>query len=49
MGEDDPDRAAILARRRQFIALALTGLAACTDKGKQDPPPQPCLKPLHDD
>jgi hypothetical protein len=29
----DPDRAAILARRRHFVALALSGLAttACTD------------------
>lgn len=32
----DPDRAAILARRRRFVALAISGLAtsAC---------PQPCL------
>ncbi len=37
---DDPDRAAILARRQHFIALALSGLAtACTSKGH----PQPCL------
>ncbi len=34
----DPDRAAILARRQRFIALALTGLAttAC-DKPNEDP------------
>ncbi len=37
----DPDRAAILARRQQFIALALTGLAtACT----ANTPPQACLR-----
>ncbi len=52
----DPDRAAILARRQHFIALALTGLAstACTagegggqgTKGdsKGQVTPQPCLK-----
>ncbi|MCA9637459.1 MAG: hypothetical protein KC420_15640, partial [Myxococcales bacterium] len=36
---EDPDRAAILARRQRFIAIALSGLAtgsACTK-------PQPCL------
>jgi hypothetical protein len=35
---DDPDRAAILARRQRFIALALSGLAttAC-EKPKEDP------------
>ena len=39
----DPDRAAILARRQRFIALALSGLAgtAACDK----PKPQPCLSP----
>lgn len=38
--EDDPDRAAILARRQRFVALALTGLAtSCTPKSQ----PQPCL------
>src|SRR5690606_14851621 len=34
----DPDRAAILARRKQFIALALSGLAtttACTSGGDE--------------
>jgi hypothetical protein len=36
---DDPDRAAILARRQRFIALALSGLATTTacDKPKEDP------------
>jgi hypothetical protein len=37
--DDDSDRAAILARRQRFIAIALSGLAsgaACTA-------PQPCL------
>lgn len=39
--DEDPDRAAILARRRRFVAIALSGLAAgtgCTPK------PEPCLK-----
>jgi hypothetical protein len=40
----DPDRAAILARRRHFVALALSGLAttACTDgkpEGSEVRPP----------
>jgi len=37
--DDDPDRAAILARRKHFLAIALSGLAsgsACA--------PQACLK-----
>lgn len=36
---DDPDRAAILARRQRFIALALSGLATTTacEKPKEDP------------
>ncbi|MEX1363797.1 MAG: hypothetical protein AB1Z98_11765 [Nannocystaceae bacterium] len=35
---DDPDRAAILARRQRFIALALTGLtAAACDKPNDEP------------
>jgi len=40
--DDDVDRAAILARRQKFIALALSGLAASCgdDKGAE---PQPCL------
>jgi hypothetical protein len=38
---DDPDRAAILARRRRFIALALTGIAVTACKTKSGP--QPCL------
>jgi hypothetical protein len=38
--EDDPDRAAILARRQRFVALALSGLAtSCTPRSQ----PQPCL------
>jgi hypothetical protein len=36
----DPDRAAILARRRRFIALAISGLAT---GGCRTQPPQPCL------
>ena len=37
--QDDPDRAAILARRQRFIALALSGLATTTacEKPKADP------------
>jgi hypothetical protein len=50
--DDDLDRAAILARRQRFIALALSGLAtagACTptDPPKEDAPrarPSACLK-----
>jgi hypothetical protein len=38
--DNDPDRAAILARRRRFIALAISGLAATGCKG---PGPQACL------
>lgn len=40
-GESTLDRTAILARRRRFIALALSGLAnaGCT----RAPPPEPCL------
>ena len=38
---DDPDRAAILARRQRFIAMTLSGLAAsCGSNGGK---PQPCL------
>lgn len=39
VGGDDPDRAAILARRQRFIALALSGLAttAACEKPKEDP------------
>jgi hypothetical protein len=41
----DPDRAAILERRKRFIALALSGLstAACTS-GPAQSKPDPCLK-----
>ena len=38
--DDDPDRAAILARRRRFVALALSGLAS---SGCKSPGPQACL------
>jgi hypothetical protein len=41
-GRDDPDRAAILARRQRFIALALSGLSASCG-GDKDGKPQPCL------
>ena len=42
MGEhdgQDPDRAAILARRRRFIALALGGLTTGCSPGKPGPDP----------
>jgi hypothetical protein len=45
MGDDDLDRAAILARRQRFIALALSGLACTsTDPPPRDAKPQACLK-----
>jgi len=37
---DDPDRAAIMARRQRFIALALSSLSAACDR----PAPNVCLK-----
>jgi hypothetical protein len=37
--EQDPDRAAILARRRRFIAIAISGLATTACKASA----QPCL------
>ncbi len=44
---DDPDRAAILARRQRFVTLALSGLtgafAAGCDGGGNESRPQPCL------
>jgi hypothetical protein len=40
-GTDDPDRAAILARRRRFIALAISGLAV---SGCKKPGPDVCLR-----
>ncbi|MBC8072449.1 MAG: hypothetical protein IAG13_29270 [Deltaproteobacteria bacterium] len=41
---DALDRAAILARRQRFIALALTGLAAsCGDDASTTSSPMPCL------
>lgn len=39
---DDPDRDAILRRRRQLIALALTGLTTTGCEGK--PPPRPTVE-----
>ncbi len=44
----DPDRAAILERRKRFIALALTGLstAACDRGGPNPPKPDACLKTM---
>jgi hypothetical protein len=44
MGEHDetnPDRDAIMARRRRFIALALGGLATGCTSGKPGPDPTP--------
>jgi hypothetical protein len=49
MAKDDAppelaDREAILARRRRFIALAISGIAtAGCDKPLPEPEPQPCL------
>jgi hypothetical protein len=41
---DATDRAAILARRQRFIALALSGLAAaCGDDNGNGTSPMPCL------
>ena len=40
-GREDPDRAAILARRQRFIALAISGMSASC--GGDDSKPQPCL------
>lgn len=41
---DGTDRAAILARRQRFIALALSGLAAaCGDDSGNGTSPMPCL------
>jgi hypothetical protein len=43
MSDDDLDRAAILARRQRFIAIALSSLAvACTSRAGK---PQACLSP----
>jgi hypothetical protein len=43
MSADDLDRAAILARRQRFIAIALSSLAvACTSRAGK---PQVCLSP----
>lgn len=40
--DDDPDRAAILARRQRFVAIALSGLAATASEACR-PQPHPCL------
>jgi protein TonB len=42
--EDDPDRDAILARRRKLVALALTGVTSLGACG-EDAMPGPCLSP----
>lgn len=42
--EDDPDREAILARRRKLVAVALSGLTTLGACGG-DPAPAPCLEP----
>jgi hypothetical protein len=41
---DDEDRAAILERRRRWLALALAGAAATATSGC----PRPCLSPPND-
>lgn len=44
MVDDDPDRAAILARRQRFITLALSGMTlGCGDDGSTTSSPMPCL------
>lgn len=40
----DVDRAAILARRQRFIALALSGLASACTSNERPARPQACLK-----
>jgi hypothetical protein len=40
----DPDRAAILERRKRFIALALTGLSTAACDSRPLTKPDPCLK-----
>jgi hypothetical protein len=43
-GDDDADRAAILARRQRFIALAISGMAAgCGDDSSNSSTAMPCL------
>lgn len=44
-GDDDPDRDAILRRRRRLISIALAGLAA----GSLGACAQPCLRVLAQD
>ncbi|HVI03406.1 MAG TPA: hypothetical protein VM869_32145 [Enhygromyxa sp.] len=39
--QHDPDREAIMARRRRFIALALGGLSTSCTPGKPGPDPTP--------
>jgi hypothetical protein len=42
--DDDPDRAAILARRQRFITLALSGMTlGCGDDSGNTSSPMPCL------
>ena len=43
-GEGDPDRAAILARRQRFVALALGGLASGCTPGKPDTKPDDSIE-----
>jgi hypothetical protein len=40
VSEDDPDRDAILARRKRWIAMAIAGVAAAATSCAQ-----PCLSP----
>jgi hypothetical protein len=52
LGDEDPDRAAILARRRRFIAVALSGLAVgagCPQPCLSMSPPQDADKPQPDE
>jgi hypothetical protein len=46
MSDDDNDRAAILARRQRFIALALSGLACTSTEPAGDARPNVCLKKM---
>lgn len=47
--DEDPDRAAILARRRRFIAIALSSLASGAGCARTPPRPEVCLSvvPVH--
>jgi hypothetical protein len=46
MRDDDPDRDAILARRRKLIGAALAGITTVAGCGDNEPPPQVCLSPM---